>query len=65
MPNTDRPFWLAMWQAAAHSCAYRRHAREWRAAGSVDYAAQLEQAAEAFDAEWDARMRAVHDRGRA
>lgn len=60
----DTVFWLAFWRAADASRAYRRQAAEWRAAGSVDVAAELEQTADAHDAEWDARMRAYRAQGR-
>lgn len=54
-------FILAVWRAADASRAYRTRAEAWRAAGSVDYAAQLEAAADAHDAEWDARLRAQRE----
>ena len=59
--DKELAFWASVWAAADASRAYRKRADEWRAAGSEDYAAQLEQAADAHDATWDARMRAFHD----
>ena len=54
-------FWAQAWAAADQSRAYRQRAAEWRDAGSVDYAAELEAAADAHDADWDAKIRAHRD----
>ena len=54
-------FWQRAWAAADQSRAYRKQAAEWREAGSEDYAAQLEAAADAHDAVWDAETRAQRE----
>ena len=59
-PSNARLFWLACWGAADTSRAYRTHAARWREAGALDWASELETAAEALDADWDARIRAQH-----
>jgi hypothetical protein len=51
-------FWNSAWVAADACRAYRRQAETWREAGSWDVADQLEQAAAAHDAEWEAKIRA-------
>lgn len=60
-PSPADRFWLAVWRTADVSRSYRAHAAQWRDAGVLDWAADLETAADQLDADWDARMRAFHD----
>jgi len=57
----DAEFWSLGWMASDASRAYRTRAAEWRADGFGDWADELDQAAEALDVAWDARIRAQHD----
>ncbi len=60
-PSKADRFWGAAWAAADLSRQYRRHAAEWRDADVLDWAQDLEQAADQLDAEWDVRIRAFHE----
>ena len=49
-PAADK-FWLAAWRAADVSRACRKQAAQWSDAGILDWAIELEDAANALDAE--------------